>query len=173
MGTSTVLNINNNNNNSTSTWNYYRGTISDYATNFVSSGTKSPQSHSDSDGGTDDDGTGTMLPPPIHPKPNHYYMVSFTTTGAVDSKNSKRVEYRYYVGELLKAGTHPARDEYNFKFLRYSRKVPYQFVWPNAQDEACVSLVDVKVELSVPKRGRRGELLFLSQEISPYMKWIQ
>jgi hypothetical protein len=101
-------------------------------------------------------------------------MVSFTTTStgtaAVDSKTSKNV--KYYV-ELLKAGTHPARDEFHFKFLRYSRKVPYQFVWPNAQDEACVSLVDVKMELSVPKRGRSGELIFLSQEIGPYMKWIQ
>jgi hypothetical protein len=34
---------------------------------------------------------------------------------------------KYYV-ELLKAETHPARDEFHFKLLRFSRKAPYQFV---------------------------------------------
>jgi hypothetical protein len=88
-------------------------------------------------------------PRAVNPKPKCYYVVSFNTAGnSTGTSKSNSVTYRYYVGQLLETGTDAARNQFNFKFMRYSRKVANQFVWPNAQDEALVSLEDIKCELS-------------------------
>lgn len=79
---------------------------------------------------------------------------------------------KYYVGQLLKEGTAPSEDEFNFKFMRYSRKAADHFVWPDCDDEAIASLEDIMRELSPPKPARRGGLIFQATEIHPYMKWI-
>ena len=109
------------------------------------------------------DSSETDTEPQIKPKTLSYYIVSFNT-----KKTAK-----YYIGQLLNEGTVPSEDEYNFKFLRYSRKTAGHFIWPDCDDEAVASLQDIKRELSTPKSARRGGgLLFLPKEIGPYMKWI-
>jgi hypothetical protein len=107
----------------------------------------------------------------IKPKPHNYYIVSFNTAGTSTTTGSSKTA-KYYVGQLLDKGTDPSANEFNFKFMRYSRKVADHFVWPNYADEAVVSLEDVTLELSPPKCARRGRLIFLAQQTSPYMKWI-
>lgn len=88
----------------------------------------------------------------IKPKTLRYYIVSFST-----KKTAK-----YYIGQLLNEGTVPSEDEYNFEFLRYSRKAAGHFIWPDCDDEAVASLQDIKYELSMPKSARRGGLLFFA-----------
>ena len=105
------------------------------------------------------------------PKPDRFYMVSFNTFGSSSGIDSGKA-MKYFVGQLLKNGTNASLNEFNFKFMCYSRKVANQFVWPNADDEAVVSLEDVRIELSAPKCARRGGLIFLGSELGPYMKWI-
>lgn len=104
----------------------------------------------------------------IDPKPNRYYMVSFCTVNSTGSKTA----VKYYVGMMLKSGTVPLHNEFNFRFMRYSKTGANKFIWPNVQDEAVVPLEDVKLELSPPTSGRHSELIFSQSELSPYMKWI-
>jgi len=125
---------------------------------------------SDSDNGDDGDVDESEIDSLIRPKPQQYYIVSFNTASTSTGTGNKTVEY--YVGQLLKKGTDSSSNEFNFKFMRYSRKVANQFVWPNIVDESIAPLEDVQLELSPPTCARRGGLIFLAKEISPYMKWI-
>jgi len=109
----------------------------------------------------DDDNCETEVQ--IKPKPHHYYVVSFAT------KKTRK----FYVGKLLSELTDPSENTYNFNFMRYPRKAANHFVWPDCEDEAVAPLEDIVRELSMPKRARRGGLIFLAAETAPYMKWMQ
>jgi hypothetical protein len=56
----------------------------------------------------------------------------------------------------LESGTNVSQNEFNFKFLHYSSKVGYQFVWPQAQNKAIVSLGDIKADFVIPNMEDRG-----------------
>jgi hypothetical protein len=63
----------------------------------------------------------------MQPKPNTYYVVSFNTSGdCAGTSNSNSV--KYYVGKLLETETDASVNEFNFKFMRYSKRVANQFV---------------------------------------------